>query len=54
MIAILMTQVEMTSAQGPSVFRDFNTLAYAAIDDYGTTTQRCWSGAVNASPNCTR
>ncbi|HET9782209.1 MAG TPA: serine hydrolase domain-containing protein [Candidatus Dormibacteraeota bacterium] len=33
LIAILMTQVGMTGPEGPAIFRDFRTLAYAAIDD---------------------
>jgi CubicO group peptidase (beta-lactamase class C family) len=33
LIAILMTQVSMVSAEGPRIYRDFMTLAYAAIDD---------------------
>jgi CubicO group peptidase (beta-lactamase class C family) len=33
MIAVLMTQVGMTGPEEPAVFRDFRTLAYAAIDD---------------------
>lgn len=33
LIAILMTQVSMTSPEGPAIFHDFRTLAYAAIDD---------------------
>ncbi|HKC18908.1 MAG TPA: serine hydrolase domain-containing protein [Candidatus Dormibacteraeota bacterium] len=33
MVAILMTQVSMISAEGPQIYHDFMTLAYAAIDD---------------------
>ena len=33
MVTILLTQVAMQSPTPPNVFRDFWTLAYAAIDD---------------------
>ncbi len=33
MIGVLMTQTAMTSATGPTIFNDFWTTAYAAIDD---------------------